>query len=120
MFALYTFCLALAWKVVPLFTFLGPLQKGVIQPPNDCWLYHDATDPIIVLITNFSLISKFSVSLKQAQPPLYCVRLPTQGGPFPNPKPGGTMHPGSVQKNGYKTRITRKPPVLLASMAVPF
>lgn len=88
MIALYTFCLALAWKVVPLFTFLGPLQKGVIQPPNDCWLYHDATDPIIVLITNFSLISKFSVSLKQAQPPLYCVRLPTQGGPFPNPKPG--------------------------------
>lgn len=66
---LFTFCLVLAWKILLLFTYLRPLQRGVIQPPNNCWICHDAGDRLVLCITNFSLISNTSFP----QPPLYLV-----------------------------------------------
>lgn len=51
-------------KTLPLFTYLRPLQKQVIQPPINYWIYCDAGDSIILPITNFSLISNASVSLE--------------------------------------------------------
>ena len=57
---------------MPLFTYLKPLQEEVIQLPNDCWICHDAGDPVILSITNFSLISSASVSLQHTQISLTC------------------------------------------------
>lgn len=70
-------------KIMSLFTYLRPLQKRVISPPNDCWICHDASDSVVLPITNFSLISNASVSLEQTQPSLYYVRLLNPMGLFP-------------------------------------
>lgn len=71
--SLWFFCspFALFWpgKILLLFTYLRPLQRGVIQPPNNCWICHDAGDRLVLCITNFSLISNTSFP----QPPLYLV-----------------------------------------------
>ena len=54
-------------KIRPLFTYFRPLQEWVMRPLNNCWICHDAGDPIGWSITNFPLISNASVSLQQVQ-----------------------------------------------------
>lgn len=53
------FCqpIALPWpgKTTPLFIYLGQLQKWGIQPSVDCWIYYDASDSVIPLITKLFL-----------------------------------------------------------------
>ena len=62
---------ALLWhgKMMPLFTYLRPSQSTVIQLPPDCCFCCNASDPVVLPITNFSLISSASISLGQTQPP---------------------------------------------------
>ena len=57
--------------------------KGVIPPPDDCWVCHDTDDSAVLPLTNFSLISNASVSLEQTQPSFYCIRLPIPVPQFP-------------------------------------
>lgn len=109
---------ALPGKIMPLFTYLRLLQRGVIQPPNDCWICHDADE--VPPITNFSLIFSASVSLKWPYSSLYHIRLPNTGGfislsLIDSPKPG-TSHPNSIQRKRHKARVTRKNKQKLCSL----
>lgn len=61
---LFTFYLSLAWKDNAIFYLSQATAKWVvIQTPNDCWICCNAGDPVILPITNFSLIVNASVSL---------------------------------------------------------
>lgn len=41
------------------------IAKGVIQSPTGRWICHNSADPVVLLVTNFSLIPSASVSLEQ-------------------------------------------------------
>ena len=60
---------------MPLFTYLRILQGSVIQLPEDCSVYHAAADPVVLPVTNFSMISKASVLLEHIHSPLYHLPL---------------------------------------------
>ena len=96
---------ALAWKDVSIVLVSQATAKRIIQHPNDCWICHNAADPMA------------SASVEQTQPPLYHVRLLNPRGPFLcfwSPTPNlGTLHPGTEQRKGHKARATKiKTPVL--------
>ena len=58
-------------NVMPLFTVSQAISKEwVIQLPSNCWICHDAGEPVVLPVTNVSLISKASVSLEHIQPSL--------------------------------------------------
>lgn len=83
MILLSTLCLFWPRKIISLFTYLRPLQRGAIQLSDVCWICHTAGDAMVLYITKFSLISNAPVSLEQTQPSLYHVSLPNSEGPFP-------------------------------------
>ena len=67
MILLFSFYLSLAWKdkaIVYLFQAIARVSNAT---SNNCWICHDAGDPIGWSITNFPLISNASVSLQQVQ-----------------------------------------------------
>lgn len=84
---------------MPLFTVSQAISKEwVIQLPSNCWICHDAGEPVVLPVTNVSLISKASVSLEHIQPSL----MPASSwGPMNNTNPG-TLHPGSIQRKGHR------------------
>lgn len=62
---LFTFYLSLAWKDNAIFHLSQATAKWVvIQTPNDCWICYNDGVPVILPITNFSLIFNASVSLE--------------------------------------------------------
>lgn len=69
---LSTFCLVLAWKDNANAHISHITHCWVIQPPNNCWIYHNASDHKVLLITNFFLISDASVSLEKHIPSILC------------------------------------------------
>lgn len=57
--------LSLAWKANAIFHLSqATATRVVIQTPNDYWICYNACDPVILPITNFSLIFSASGSLE--------------------------------------------------------
>lgn len=76
MILLSTFSLLWPGKRMPLFAYLGPFAK------RDHPTSSRDGDPVVLPITNFSLISNTSISPEQTQTLLYHVQLPNPVGPF--------------------------------------
>lgn len=75
-----SFTLALAWKDNTIICMSQAIAKGVIQPPNNCWMYHNAGDSVTLSQTSDFQCPSFS---EQTLLHLYCIRLSNPGGPFP-------------------------------------
>ena len=75
---LSNFFLALTQKGKAIAHYLRPLQRGVSQPPNDCWIGYNAASSAALLLTIVSLIFQvFHIPLEQTHLPFYYVRLTT-------------------------------------------
>ena len=61
-----SFTLALAWKENTFLCISQAIVKG--GKLSDCWICHDARDPLVLPVTNFSFIS--NVTENYNQPPL--------------------------------------------------
>ena len=83
MILLSTFSLALAWRNN---AHVRTCQEGLIQPWNNSWSCHDVGDPVVLPVTDFSLIFNAYFFFWNKLSPI-------------------SITPGSVQRKGHKASV---------------